>query len=105
MKKRAVTSVTVDGILTILWVLFIGDIVSPEARHAMTYGIAGSILPDLLVGLGEAFQQNKWFKKFSGLHFAIHSCLTTKIKKDWPWMVGVLFQLTVITILIRFIKI
>mgnify|MGYP001612728838 CR=1 FL=1 len=104
MKKRAITSVTIDGILTILWVLFLSDAVSPEARRAITYGIAGSVLPDLLVGLGETFR-NKWLKKFSNLHLIIHNSFVTKIKKDWPWIIGVLFQMTVIIILVGVIKI
>jgi len=99
MKKRAVTTVTVDSILTILWVIFSLDTVSSEIRRSIVYGIAGSVLPDLLVGLGETFRENKWLKKFDALHLYLHSLIVKKINRDWPWLIGITFQMAVFTVL------
>jgi hypothetical protein len=104
LKKRAISMVMIDGILTILWILFLTDVVPTDKKNAMTAGIAGSVLPDLIVGLSETFKKIKSFRNFQKLHINIHNCVIKKIKKDWPWLMGASFQLLILAILINYIK-
>jgi len=104
MKKRAVASVTVDSVLTILWILFATETLPIGSRSAVTAGIAGSAIPDLLVGLSETFKKIKALAKFQNFHIRVHNLLTNKIKKDWPWVVGLTFQICILAILMTLVK-
>ncbi len=64
---------------------------------SVTWGIIGSILPDMLVGLyviGK-FKPLKWFYEF---HTWNHHLLLNKMKSDIPLKVGMLFQLCLLII-------
>jgi len=103
MKKRAVAIVTVDAVLTILWVLWSMEAFTGDIRRSVTAGIAGSVLPDLLVGLSEAFKKRNSLQKFQRFHIRIHNLIVEKIHRDWPWIMGVAFQATVLLILIKLV--
>jgi hypothetical protein len=104
MRKRAMAIVTVDSIITILWVLWSVDAFTGDVRRSVTAGIAGSVLPDLLVGLSEAFKKRNSLQKFQKFHIKIHNLIVEKIHRDWPWILGVTFQMAVLLILINFAK-
>ena len=104
MRKRAMAIVTVDSILTILWVLWSMEAFTGDIRRSVTAGIAGSVLPDLLVGLSEAFKKRNSLQKFQKFHIRIHNLIVEKIHRDWPWIIGVTFQMAILLILINFAK-
>lgn len=76
-KKLAVAYVTTDAAIAILFVLSIFAMKSGSANVALSAAIAGSILPDLLVGLFEALKL-KPLKKFYKFHFFFHDFFSRK---------------------------
>ncbi len=73
--KSSVAYVTIDGILTTLFVLFLFNLGLGDARLAITMGIVGGVLPDLLVGIYEVFhiKSLSWFHR---LHFFFHNMIS-----------------------------
>jgi len=75
--KSSIAYVVIDGIVTTLFVLFLFNIGIGDAKLAVTMGIVGGILPDLLVGLYEVFRMKGlgWFHR---LHFFFHNMVSEK---------------------------
>ncbi|QQR60938.1 hypothetical protein IPH19_00505 [Candidatus Uhrbacteria bacterium] len=73
--KSSIAYVTIDGILTTLFVLFIFNLGLGDAKLAITMGIIGGVLPDLLVGVYEVFRV-PGFKWFHRLHFFFHNMVS-----------------------------
>ncbi len=76
-RKLAVTYVTIDAIIAILFVLTMFTARGEVGNTAFSAAVAGSILPDLLVGLADA---TKWkpLKRFSKFHFYFHDFFSRK---------------------------
>jgi len=101
MKKRALAIVTVDSVITILWVLWSVNAFTGDVRRSITAGIAGSVLPDLLVGLSEVFKKRDSLQKFQKFHIRIHNLIVEKTRRDWPWALGLAFQAVVMFVLVN----
>ena len=73
--KTSIAYVTIDGICTTLFVLFIFNLGLGDAKLAITMGIIGGVLPDLLVGIYEVFHVRglNWFHR---LHFFFHNMVS-----------------------------
>ena len=89
--RRALAYVTIDGIATVLFVLFLFNTQTFESRAAVSAGIIGSILPDLIVGLYEVTRSNKlrWFQR---LHFFFHNIVVSR-KRDIAFASGFAMQM------------
>ncbi len=73
--KSSIAYVVIDGILTTLFVLFLFNLGLGDAKLAITMGIIGGILPDLLVGVYEVSRIRGlgWFHR---LHFFFHNMVS-----------------------------
>lgn len=76
-KKGAFTYGTIDGIVAIYLVLLISPIPNEASELAFIAAIAGSILPDLLVGLYD-LTKSKYLKPINDLHFFFHDFFVKK---------------------------
>lgn len=76
-RKLAVTYVTIDAIIALLLLLATFAARGESNNLAFSAAVAGSILPDLLVGLADA---TKWkpLRKFSKFHFFFHDFFSRK---------------------------
>lgn len=94
--KRAIAFVMLDGIVALFFVLFLFNTKFVEHRLAISFGIAGAVLPDLLVGLYEATQLQglRWFHR---LHFFFHNLVTAR-KGDLAFRYGVAMQMVLLAI-------
>ena len=75
--KRAIAYTVIDAVVAIFFVLFLFNTRMFDSRIAVSMGIAGSILPDLIVAIYEVFKvrQLKWFQRF---HFFFHNLITDR---------------------------
>ncbi len=73
--KRAVAYVVIDSVVAILFVLFLFNTHLFENRLSISLGIAGGVLPDLLVAVYELFRVRglKWFHR---VHFFFHNMVS-----------------------------
>lgn len=73
--KRAVAYVVIDGVVAILFVLFLFNTQVFDHRLAISMGIAGGVLPDLLVAVYELFRVKglRWFHR---VHFFFHNMIS-----------------------------
>lgn len=76
-KRGAVTFATIDALIALYVVLGISNLPIPTSTIALTTAIAGSVMPDLLVGLYE-ITKSKYFKPFVKLHFFFHDFITKR---------------------------
>ncbi len=76
-KKGAFTYGTIDGIAAIYIILLLTPIPKETSEIAFSAAIAGSILPDLLVGLHD-LTKSKFLKPINDLHFFFHELLVKK---------------------------
>ncbi len=88
--KRAIAYVMLDGVITVFFILTLFNTHVYDHRFAVSMGVAGGVLPDLLVAMYEIFHVKalKWFHKF---HFFFHNMISGK--HDLPFPVGFAMQL------------
>lgn len=98
--KRSIAYSIIDGALAIIFVIFMLNAVSSEARLAMSLGMIGSVLPDLIVGVYEVFKF-KWLEKLHRLHFFFHNMIS--IKHDMSFAAGFSMQVVFLAGLISVI--
>ena len=96
-RKQAVTYAVVDGAATVLFVLFLFNTRDILSLQNFTWGIAGSVLPDLMVGLYD-LTKLKFLKWFSWLHFFCHDIFVRR-RGDVPLYYAVLAQMVLIAYL------
>ena len=75
--RRAVAYVMLDGIAAIYTILVLLNMGTSPDRLTLSLGIAGGVLPDLLVGIYEVTRVPglKWFHR---LHFFFHNLVTSR---------------------------
>ena len=95
--KRALAYVIIDAVATIFFILFIFNTGLVNDRLVISFGIAGSVLPDLIVALVEVTRIKSlvWFHK---LHFFFHNLVINK-KGDLPFASGFAMQLLLLAAL------
>jgi len=96
--KRAVAYVVIDGIVAIFLVLFLFNTKVFDNRLAISMGIAGGVLPDLLVALYELFRVPglRWFHR---VHFFFHNMISGR-RGDMTFPAGFAMQMLFLAALI-----
>lgn len=82
----------VDAIITIIMIVVLMSFTTLD-RVSMAWGIVGSMIPDLIVGLNEIFNNAK-LKAFTKFHFIVHNALIHKL--DVSPLQGTLVQIVLI---------
>ncbi len=76
--RRAYAFVTLDGITAVIVIaLMTGFQPIQNLNASIALGVIGSILPDLLIGLHEAFRI-KWLGWFHRFHFFFHNMISNR---------------------------
>ena len=99
--KRAVAYGTVDAVLAILLILWIVNWKDFANMSAISWAIAGAVLPDLMVGLYD-FTKSKYLKPLNQLHFLFHDHFIKK-RGDIPLRYSLAMQAILIVVLIQFL--
>lgn len=76
-RKQALAYITTDAICAILFVLFIVNVREVALIRPISMGIAGSVLPDLLVGLYD-ITKSRYLRWAFNLHFIFHNVIIKK---------------------------
>ncbi len=99
--RRAVAYVLVDALVALFFTLFLFNTKFVDHRFAISLGIAGSVLPDFLVGIYEVTRIPglKWFHR---LHFFFHNMVTSK-KGDLALTSGIAMQMLLLAGLLSLI--
>ena len=99
--KSAVAYGTLDAIAGILLILYLVNWKDLSNLEAISWSVAGAVLPDLLVGITDLFKF-KILAPLNRFHFWIHDYVVTK-KGDVPLKFSLLGQIIFIFILIQFL--
>lgn len=96
--RKALAYVMLDGVASIYMILFLLNTNSSDDRLALTLGIAGGVLPDLLVGIYEVTRVRglAWFHR---LHFFFHNTITSR-KGDVKMTTGLAIQLGLLALIL-----
>lgn len=94
--RKALAYVMLDGVAAIYTVLFLLNVGSAPDRLTLSLGIAGGVLPDLLVGLYEVTRIPglQWFHR---LHFFFHNLVTSR-KGDVAFRSGLVIQFSLLAL-------
>lgn len=96
-RKQALAYVMVDAVVAILFVLIIANTRDIISVRNFTWGIVGSVLPDLIVGVYE-ITHTKYLLWFNRLHFFFHDFFV-KRKGDVPLYYALMAQVVLIAYL------
>lgn len=96
-RKKAVAYTMVDACIAILFILLIVNTKEFVSAKSVTWGIAGAIIPDLLVGIHDLTKSRllHWHNK---VHFFFHDLIVKK-RGDIPLYYAVLAQIVLIAYL------
>jgi hypothetical protein len=99
-RMRSLAYVTLDGAVAVYFLLFLFNTGIPTDRFTVSMGIAGGVLPDLLVALYEVFRVPglRWFHR---LHFFFHNLISEK--KDMTLASGFAMQVMFLAALVSLI--
>ncbi len=100
-KKGPVAYTTIDGLIAIYLVLAFFNVRGDVTSLALSAAIAGSILPDLLIGLYDA-TKSKHLKLFYDFHFFFHDFFTSR-KGDVKLRYALLGQAMFVVLLTRIV--
>lgn len=95
--RRAIAYVMVDAIVAILFVLLLANTKDIAMMKSFTWGIIGSVLPDLIIGVYE-ITKTPLLRWFNTLHFFFHDFFVKK-KGDVPLYYALMAQLIFIAYL------
>ena len=97
--RRALAYIGIDAILTIFLVMsLLNGIDQPEVRQAVSLGMAGGILPDLVVAAYEITHLSA-LRGFHRFHFWIHNTFT-RDRGDIPLALGIVGQLGLLSFVV-----
>lgn len=96
-RKQAVAYSVLDGIFALFFVLLLANMKDINNMQLYTWGIIGSVLPDLLVGFYE-ISKVRWLKKFNQIHFWFHDFFVKK-RGDVPLKYALIAQVVIIVYL------
>ena len=96
-RKQAVAYVMVDAIIAIIFVLLLANTRDIESMRAYSWGIAGGVLPDLLVGIYEV-TKTRLLRWFNTLHFFFHDYFVHR-RGDVPLYYALMAQIVLIAYL------
>lgn len=96
---RALAYVGIDAVLTIFLVMsLLNGIDQAEVRQAVSLGIAGGILPDLVVAAYEITHLSA-LRGFHRFHFWVHNTFT-RDRGDIPLVLGIVGQLSLLSVVV-----
>jgi hypothetical protein len=100
--KRAVAYVTIDAIFAVYAILLILSNAPERLHDSMKWGIIGSVLPDLVVGVFE-LTRVKYLRRFTAWHHRNHHHLIGKYRHghDIPFKWGVGYQVVACVLLLK----
>ena len=95
--RKALAYVMFDGVAAIYTILFLLNIGSAPDRLTLSLGIAGGVLPDLLVGIYEVTRVPglRWVHR---VHFFFHNLVTSR-KGDVALRTGLAIQFSLLAII------
>jgi hypothetical protein len=99
--RRAVAFVVIDGLIALYWAMWLlNGHVATEQHLAISWGIFGGVLPDLLVALYEMTRATplRWFHR---VHFFFHNLISGR-RGDIGLWTGVGLQATILFCIWRF---
>jgi hypothetical protein len=98
--KKALAYVIIDAAIAIYFILFLFNADLPTNRLTVSMGIAGAVLPDLLVAVYEVWRVRGlgWFHR---LHFFFHNMISEK--KDMTLASGFAMQVMFLAALLNLI--
>lgn len=96
-RKRAVAYVMTDAILALSFIMFLFNVKDIVSIRNFTWGVFGSVLPDLMVGMYD-ITKSRYLKWFFDLHFTFHN-FWVKRKGDVPLYYALLAQLVLVLFL------
>jgi len=96
-RKQALAYVMVDAVVAILFVLILANVKDITSVRNFTWGIVGSVLPDLIVGVYE-LTKTKYLHWFNKMHFFFHDFFI-KRKGDVPLYYALMAQVVLIAYL------
>lgn len=96
-RKHAMAYAIIDGIVAVFFVLLLANVRDLSATPAFTWGIVGSVLPDLLIGVYE-ITKTPWLRWFNKMHFWFHNYFV-KRRGDVPLYYAILAQVVLIAYL------
>jgi hypothetical protein len=73
--KRSVAYAVIDGVLAVMFAIFMLNTASNGARLSMSLGMIGGMLPDLVVAIYEVFKF-KWLERLHRIHFYFHNLIS-----------------------------
>ncbi|MFH1631860.1 MAG: hypothetical protein ABIA47_02435 [bacterium] len=97
-KKTAVRYGSIDSLIAMMLALFIFNLDHTTSTMAVSAAIAGSVLPDLLVGMFDV-TKSKYLKKVNGLHWFFHDFFVTRYK-DVKLRHGLILQVGIVVALV-----
>ncbi len=96
-RKQALAYVMVDAVVAIMFVLILANVKDIVSVRNFTWGIVGSVLPDLIVGVYE-LTKTKYLHWFNKMHFFFHDFFI-KRKGDVPLYYALMAQVVLIAYL------
>ncbi len=96
-RKQAVAYVMVDAVVALFFVLLLANTRDIESVRTFSWGIAGGVLPDLLVGMYDLTKSPllRWFNR---LHFFFHDFFIRR-RGDVPLYYALMAQVVLIAYL------
>ena len=76
-KRGPVAYATFDAVIAVYLILTLSNLIAPEQLFAFSLAVAGSLLPDILIGLHDLTRW-RWLKPFFKFHFFFHDFFTKK---------------------------
>lgn len=70
-RRQALAYVTIDAVCSVLLLLFLINTKDLESLRALSWGVFGGVLPDVLVGLND-LTRGKYLWWFNRIHFFFH---------------------------------
>ena len=100
--KRAIAYVTIDSTIAMYVSLIILSNAPANLHSGMKWGLIGSILPDLLVGIYEVTKL-EWLRRYTAWHHKNHHHWIAKYRhgKDIPFKWGLGYQIVAAIILVK----
>ncbi len=96
-QTQAVAYVAVDAIVALMFVLLLANTRDIDSVRTFTWGIVGSVLPDLMVGLYEV-TKTPLLRWFNTMHFYFHDFFV-KRRGEVPLYYALLAQVVLIAYL------
>ncbi len=99
--KQALAKVSFDALAAVMLVAWVFAYVPNVNATIVAWGLVGSVLPDLLVGLCELYK-HPWLEAFHRVHFWFHNYFVDR-KKDMSLKHGFVMQAFLLAILVKVI--